>query len=188
MHPTLAGDVWVTTDKGLFHSVDTGKTFTQISGVTQGWAIALGAGATSTSYPVLYSYLQTSSGTTLQKSEDQGATWYIISDATHGFGNGGNVVLGADTAKYGRIYVGTNGRGIFYGSPAGTIPSPSSTTVSKTTTTAGVTSTTKATTLTTTTRVPPVSTTTPIRTTTPVVSSTTRTTTRVVTTTTTTSA
>lgn len=39
VHPTLAGDVWATTDKGLFHSVNYGTTFTQISGVSAGWSL-----------------------------------------------------------------------------------------------------------------------------------------------------
>lgn len=37
VHPSKAGDVWATTDKGLFHSTDFGKTFEQISGVAEGW-------------------------------------------------------------------------------------------------------------------------------------------------------
>jgi xyloglucan-specific exo-beta-1,4-glucanase len=40
VHPTVAGDVWATTDSGLFHSLDYGKTFAQISSgvVTAGWS------------------------------------------------------------------------------------------------------------------------------------------------------
>lgn len=38
VHPTVAGDIWATTDTGLFHSTNYGKTFTQIgSGVTVGY-------------------------------------------------------------------------------------------------------------------------------------------------------
>ena len=35
VNPNLTGDVWVSTDKGLFHSGDSGSTLTAVSGVTQ---------------------------------------------------------------------------------------------------------------------------------------------------------
>jgi xyloglucan-specific exo-beta-1,4-glucanase len=39
VHPTVAGDVWASTDVGLFHSTNYGKTFTKISsGVTAGYS------------------------------------------------------------------------------------------------------------------------------------------------------
>ncbi len=46
VNPDVAGDVWVSTDVGLFHSTDYGSTFTAIEGVSQAWAIALGVAAT----------------------------------------------------------------------------------------------------------------------------------------------
>ncbi|TVY88107.1 Xyloglucanase, partial [Lachnellula willkommii] len=59
VHPTVAGDVWASTDTGLFHSLDYGTTFTQIStstGPTAGYSFALGAGSTTSAYPVLYGF------------------------------------------------------------------------------------------------------------------------------------
>jgi xyloglucan-specific exo-beta-1,4-glucanase len=41
VHPTVAGDVWATTDVGLFHSTNFGQTFTQISGPTEGWSFGI---------------------------------------------------------------------------------------------------------------------------------------------------
>lgn len=35
VNPNVTGDVWVSSDKGLFHSTNSGTTFTTISGVTQ---------------------------------------------------------------------------------------------------------------------------------------------------------
>lgn len=35
VHPNITGDVWVSTDKGLFHSTNLGTSFTAISGVSQ---------------------------------------------------------------------------------------------------------------------------------------------------------
>jgi len=45
VNPSQSGDVWVSTDKGIFHSTDSGSSFTAISGVSAAWAIALGAPA-----------------------------------------------------------------------------------------------------------------------------------------------
>ncbi|TVY24122.1 Xyloglucanase [Lachnellula hyalina] len=124
VNPTVAGDVWASTDTGLFHSLDYGKTFTQIStstGPTVGYSfvsLALGAGSTTSAYPVLYGFFTISGTTSLFKSEDTGATWAIISDAAHGFGAASSNVVGADISTYGRVFAGTNGRGIFYGSPS----------------------------------------------------------------------
>ncbi|TVY47674.1 Xyloglucanase [Lachnellula occidentalis] len=124
VNPTVAGDVWASADTGLFHSLNYGKTFTQIStstGPTAGYSfvsLALGAGSTTSAYPVLYGFFTISGTTALFKSADTGATWAMISDAQHGFGAASSNVVGADISTYGRVYVGTNGRGIFYGSPS----------------------------------------------------------------------
>ncbi|KAL2074161.1 hypothetical protein VTL71DRAFT_7939 [Oculimacula yallundae] len=132
VHPTVAGDVWISTDVGLFHSTNFGSTFTQVaSGVTAGWSFALGAGATASSYPAIYGFFTIGGTTALFKTEDAGVNWFMISDAAHGFGSAAGNVVGADTVVYGKVYVGTNGRGIFYGVASGTLP-PSTTTGSST--------------------------------------------------------
>lgn len=44
-NPFTANDVWVSTDKGLFHSTSAsnGTAFTAVDGVSQAWGLALGA-------------------------------------------------------------------------------------------------------------------------------------------------
>lgn len=54
VNPKVSGDVWVSTDTGLFHSTNFGSTFTAIPGITEAWAIALGAPQTATSYPSIF--------------------------------------------------------------------------------------------------------------------------------------
>ncbi|CZT51371.1 probable endoglucanase [Rhynchosporium secalis] len=132
VHPNVAGDVWISTDVGLFHSTDFGSTFTQIaSDVTAAWNFALGAGATKSAYPAIYGFFTIGGTTALFKTEDAGVTWFIISDAKNGFGAVGGNTVGADTENYGKVYVGTNGRGIFYGVASGKLP-PSPTSASST--------------------------------------------------------
>lgn len=134
VHPSVAGDVWFSTSSGLYHSTNYGSTFTQISGVTTSYAIALGKGAGT--YPNIYGFVTTatSGGNALQMSADQGVTWTKISDSTHGFGSSSSDCLTASQDTEGLVFVGTNGRGIFYGLPSGTSTTTTSATSIKSTT------------------------------------------------------
>jgi CRP-like cAMP-binding protein len=51
----------------------------------------------------------------LFRSDDVGESWVAISDADHMFGQIN--VLSGDPRVYGRVYLGTGGRGIIYGDP-----------------------------------------------------------------------
>jgi xyloglucan-specific exo-beta-1,4-glucanase len=64
--------------------------------------LALGAGSTTSSYPVLYGFFTVDSVTALFKTEDAGVNWQMISDAAHGFGASSANVVGADISIYGR--------------------------------------------------------------------------------------
>lgn len=149
VHPSVAGDVWATTDTGLYHSTNYGSTFTKIgSGCTAGWSFGFGKASTTGSYPVIFGFFTVDGATGLFKTEDAGANWQMISDASHGFGAAAANVVNGDLSNYGRVFVGTNGRGIFYGVPSGSLPpvTASSTTASSTTTSKTSTSTTLTTT------------------------------------------
>ena len=50
----------------------------------------------------------------IYRSDDEGATWVRLNDAQHQWGNRFDCISG-DPRIYGRVYVGTNGRGILYG-------------------------------------------------------------------------
>jgi xyloglucan-specific exo-beta-1,4-glucanase len=115
VHPTVAGDIWVSGSSGLWHSTDFGKTFSKLSAVTTAYAIALGKG--SGTYPNIYGFVTTSGTNALQVSADAGVTWTVISDSQHGFGASSANCLAASMDVVGEVFVGTNGRGIFYGLP-----------------------------------------------------------------------
>lgn len=51
------------------------------------------------------------------RSDDQGATWLRLNDELHQWGQRFRC-LAADPRIFGRVYVGTDGRGILYGEPA----------------------------------------------------------------------
>lgn len=116
VNPTVAGDVWVTTDAGVFHSTDYGTTFTQPSTtVSDAHAFALGKSSTNTSYTYdLYSFLTVDGTAALYKSSDVGATWTNIQGG-QGFGAVSANPLAASVDEADLVFVGTNGRGIFYG-------------------------------------------------------------------------
>ncbi|KAF7986250.1 hypothetical protein HWV62_38723 [Athelia sp. TMB] len=126
VNPNITGDVWVSTDAGLFHSVNSGTTFTAVSGVTEAWAFALGAPKTTGGYPAIFAAANIG-GVGYFRSDDEGVTWVQINDAAHGFGSAAANCLTADPRIYGRVYIGTNGRGIFYGDVSGTVSTSSAT-------------------------------------------------------------
>lgn len=145
----VSGDVWVSSDAGLFHSTNFGASFTAVSSVTAAWAIGLGAPKTTGGYPALFAAATIGGVSAYYRTDDAGVNWVQINDAAHGFGAISANVLTGDPRIYGRVYLGTNGRGIFYGDTAGTAPSNTATATSATSTTATTstaTSTSKATT------------------------------------------
>lgn len=101
VHPNVTGDVWVSTDTGLFHSVNNGTTFSTISGVSQAWSISLGAPAKAGGYPAVFA-IANIGGVGYFRSDDQGTNWVQINDAAHGFGSASANVIAGDPRIYGR--------------------------------------------------------------------------------------
>ncbi|KAG6895493.1 hypothetical protein C0993_009521 [Termitomyces sp. T159_Od127] len=102
VHPNVTGDIWVSSDKGLYHSTDSGATFNAMSGIDQTWAIALGAPSSSGGYPALFAAANAGGTIGYFRSDDQGVNWVQINDAAHGFGSVGANVITADLRTYGR--------------------------------------------------------------------------------------
>ncbi|KAI1204081.1 glycoside hydrolase family 74 protein [Annulohypoxylon truncatum] len=114
-HPTKAGEVWVSTDVGVFHSTDYGSSFTQPSTTLQNtYQVALGKGS-GTTWNV-YAFGTGSAGARLYGSADDGATWTDIQGDSQGFGSIDSCKLAGSGNTAGQVYVGTNGRGVFYAS------------------------------------------------------------------------
>lgn len=115
-HPLVAGEIYVSTDAGVFRSTDSGATLEQTSSdLTETQRISLGLGAGDSW--VVYAFGSGSEGAKLYASADDGATWEDVQGA-QGFGSiSANVVAGSAN-EAGLVYVGTNGRGVFYGEAA----------------------------------------------------------------------
>jgi len=113
--PTIVGDLWFGTDQGLYHITNFGLNVIQISNIQSSDAIAIGKGTIA--YGNLYAFNSIGGVEALRLSSNQGKTWEVISDANHGFGSAGANALAASWETSGMVFVGTNGRGVFWGTP-----------------------------------------------------------------------
>ncbi|URZ15512.1 dockerin type I domain-containing protein [Clostridium felsineum] len=120
------GDIWISggTD-GLWHSTDSGATFTKVSGVDASDTVGFGKSKTDGGYPAIYMNATIGGTAGIFRSDDEGATWVRINDDEHQYGDPNYCITG-DPNNYGRVYVGTNGRGIIYGDVSGD-PTPTPT-------------------------------------------------------------
>ncbi|QPI62120.1 xyloglucanase [Streptomyces malaysiensis subsp. malaysiensis] len=117
--PGAEGDIWLAGGStgggyGLWHSTDSGATFTKLSGVQQADTIGFGKAAPGASYPALYTSAEIGGVRGIFRSTDAGASWTRINDNAHQWGWTGASITG-DPRVYGRVYVATNGRGILRG-------------------------------------------------------------------------
>lgn len=158
VNPSVTGDVWVSTDTGIFHSVNNGTTFTTIPGATQvsrNLAILLPLLTSFRPGPSLLAHLRKLVVTPLSSLRQTlaaldtsgltmlGRTGYKLTTrrtASDPLVLMWLLVILASTAGWwmicllraprlptlgNRVYIGTNGRGIFYGDTAGSAPPPS---------------------------------------------------------------
>ncbi|MFH8841795.1 RICIN domain-containing protein [Streptomyces sp. NPDC017868] len=118
--PGVAGDLWIAGGgQGLLHSTDGGRTFTALTTVKSASALGFGKAAPGASYQALYLIGTVKDVTGVFRSTDKGATWLRVNDDAHQWGSIGGVgVITGDPDTYGRVYIGTNGRGLQYGDPS----------------------------------------------------------------------
>ncbi|MEV7970730.1 cellulose binding domain-containing protein [Sphaerisporangium sp. NPDC088356] len=121
--PGIEGDIWLaggtsTGTYGLWHSTDSGASFTKLANVAQADNIGFGKAAPGKTYQALYTVAKIDGVRGVFRSDDAGATWVRINDDQHQYGNFGEALTG-DPRVYGRVYIGTNGRGIIYGDRTG---------------------------------------------------------------------
>jgi photosystem II stability/assembly factor-like uncharacterized protein len=118
--PGVAGDLWIAGGgKGLLHSTDGGRTFTTLKSVQSASALGFGKAKSGTDYQALYLIGTVKDVTGVFRSTDKGATWLRVNDNAHQWGAIGGVgVVTGDPDTFGRVYIGTNGRGLQYGDPS----------------------------------------------------------------------
>lgn len=119
--PGHEGDIWLaggstTTEYGIWHSINGGTTFFRLWNVEAASTIGFGMHAPFVNYPALYSSAEVFGVWGIYRSDDAGFTWIRINDDQHQYALTNSAITG-DPRIYGRVYFGTNGRGIIYGDP-----------------------------------------------------------------------
>lgn len=124
--PGIEGDVWLAGEtkdgvSGIFHTTDSGESFTKSADAEAGYVIGFGKAAPGETYMSLYASAKIYGVKGIFRSDDAGQTWVRINDDAHQYGVTNTSITG-DPRIYGRVYLGTNGRGILYADIAGETP------------------------------------------------------------------
>lgn len=115
--PGREGELWLAHDgTGLWRSTDGGTSFKRLGSVEQASNMGFGKAAPGRNEPALYAIAKVQGVRGVFRSDDSGTSWTRLNDEQHQWGNIGDALTG-DPRVYGRVYVGTNGRGIVYGEP-----------------------------------------------------------------------
>jgi photosystem II stability/assembly factor-like uncharacterized protein len=122
--PGRTGDLWLAAFDGLYrtdHSYSPqtagGVSFLRLPDVDEIEAFGFGKNAPHEAYPALYLAGKVRGQSGVFRSIDQARTWVRINDDQHQWGL--ILQITGDARQYGRVYVGTHGRGVVYGDPAG---------------------------------------------------------------------
>jgi hypothetical protein len=115
--PGHADDLWIGGGAGLVHAdAVANPPVAQIKGVDEVYALGFGRPKDDGSYPTLFVSAKINGQQGIFRSTDKGASWEAIDDADHHYGWIG--VIAGDPRVFGRVYLGTNGRGVILGEPA----------------------------------------------------------------------
>jgi xyloglucan-specific exo-beta-1,4-glucanase len=113
--PGKEGHIWMAGyTSGMLRSINSGATFTSLTNIEEADNIGLGKAAPGSTYMALYTSAKANGIRGIYRSDDEGTSWVRINDDQHQYGWTGKIITG-DPRIYGRVYVGTNGRGIVYG-------------------------------------------------------------------------
>ncbi|MDQ0837047.1 hypothetical protein [Sphingomonas faeni] len=108
--PDRMGTLWLQAGTRLFYSADGGTTFAEASRELQVELFGLGRNG-------VFAVGTRGGVRGVWRSMNRGQAWARIDDDAHRWGGRYRVVSG-DPRREGRVYLGTDGRGLFYGDPA----------------------------------------------------------------------
>jgi len=114
--PGKEGDLWLAAFNGLYHSTDGGVTFSRLGHVGQIHAFGFGKAAPGATESTLYLIGVVDGLRGIFRSTNAAKSWVRINDDQHQWGL--LLQITGDPKQFGRVYVGSHGRGTFYGDPA----------------------------------------------------------------------
>jgi len=115
--PQRAGDLWLACRGHLYHSVDGGRNFTERRSDVAVTALTFGKSRDEGGYPTVFAIGARGDLEAIWRSDDAGASWLRVNDSDHEYGRRFRVIC-ADQRVFGRVYVGTDGRGVLWGEPS----------------------------------------------------------------------
>jgi hypothetical protein len=114
--PGRKGDLWYVSQGKLFHSTDGGKRFAWVENDIAVSTFDFGKAAPGKTTMTLYAIGDKDGVSAIWRSEDVGKSWVRLNDEYHEYSRVWRCIA-ADKNVFGRVYVGTDGRGIVYGEP-----------------------------------------------------------------------
>lgn len=112
--PGRIGELWFVSRQGLYRSDDGGRSFRRIGSDVSVLALSFGKAPPGRRHPALFAIGKKGDLLAIWRSDDEGKSWLQINDAAHEWGRRFHAISG-DPRVFGRVYVGTDGRGILYG-------------------------------------------------------------------------
>lgn len=114
--PGREDDLWLAAFHGLYRKrPGAGEAFRRLPAVREIHAFGFGRAAPGAAEPALYLVGTVSGRYGLFRSTDGAATWQRINDDAHQWGL--ILQVSGDPKTFGRVYVGTHGRGVLHGDP-----------------------------------------------------------------------
>ncbi|MCI4589498.1 hypothetical protein MOK15_05255 [Sphingobium sp. BYY-5] len=114
--PFAAGDLWLRVGTDLYHSINGGASFDRVNGTLPLRLFALGKPAPDSGIATIFATGILDGTNGIWRSTDEGQSWRRINDDAHQWGLRFRVIAG-DPRIFGRVYLGTDGRGVLYGDP-----------------------------------------------------------------------
>lgn len=114
--PGHPGHLWLAAgNDGLWRSADGGAKFHQASSVEVAYQAGFGKPCPGKAYPAVFLWGRIGGVEGIFRSDDAGKGWHRINDDRHRFGAIND--LTGDPRVFGRVYLGTSGRGVIVGEP-----------------------------------------------------------------------
>ncbi len=113
--PGKENELWIAAWDGLYFKTAIDSLFQPVPRVEEIHAFGFGKAVRPKAYPALYLVGVIDGQRGIFRSNDRAKSWTRINDDLHQWGL--ILQITGDPKKYGRVYVGTHGRGAMYGDP-----------------------------------------------------------------------